>query len=710
MKNILFYHEALPGGGVERVTIDIAEYLSLFEYDVYVVTRKVDCDKIYDCIKILELPGGLSPVATTSLNFLIHTINSLRIDVFVLPVQLRPSLCQIIKNSTKCKIVFSLHSIPCWELLYSLYDEKLKIENSFRKMLKWHLVTYPKAVWFGRHKRELVSLHKAMYSYVDAYTVLCEDYKLEMLKILNLSYEEAWKLHVIPNSERQVANGLNKRQKQLLFVGRMTYQDKRVDRLINIWKLIFEKVPDWELVLVGDGEDLIRFQQQSEYLQLQRIRFVGWSDRTRDYYQNATILCLTSTFEGWPLCLTEAQANGVIPVAFDCSAGVHEILAPSGVNGFLVPPFDLRRYARVLLEIMNDEEKQKQMRDSVRLKARDYAPEVIGKKWLHLFETLIEIKESVSLSQSGELGSPVVSVIIPVYNDSGNIKRCIDSVLSQTFINFEILLVDDGSTDTSKEICEGYAELDGRVKIFHKKQGGSTSANQLGILQASGDYIIFVNSSDWIEPDMLGKLQEEAARVDVDIVVCDYFVENETLEYRRQEPRRLTSDGVISDVFQDYIHDGIWNKLIRHELYKKHQVRFLNEVGTCGEKYTLINLLMHANGVGYIPKAFYHSTNTGKILLTKGFFYSYKNYYVLLRKIFLGTALEAIVRENYMKTRIKAYFSRLFTSEEVEALFPIIRKDIFKTSIKFRLKLLLLFSSMDLAKLASSLERKRDFR
>ena len=97
----------------------------------------------------------------------------------------------------------------------------------------------------------------------------------------------------------------------------------------------------------------------------------------------------TSAFEGWPLCLTEAQANGVVPVAFDCVAGIRQILSPSGVNGCLVPSFSLHKYAEMLLSLLMDSEKLQKMRNNVILKSKEYSPEIVGQKWLGLFESLL---------------------------------------------------------------------------------------------------------------------------------------------------------------------------------------------------------------------------------------------------------------------------------------------------------------------------------
>ena len=108
------------------------------------------------------------------------------------------------------------------------------------------------------------------------------------------------------------------------------------------------------------------------------------------YYDDASILCLTSTFEGWGLCLTDAHANGVLHISVDCSACVREILSPSRTNGFLVPCFNIQRYADTLLHMMKDEALLAKMREQVLLKAEDYSTEGVGDKGRRILEALLK--------------------------------------------------------------------------------------------------------------------------------------------------------------------------------------------------------------------------------------------------------------------------------------------------------------------------------
>lgn len=107
-----------------------------------------------------------------------------------------------------------------------------------------------------------------------------------------------------------------------------------------------------------------------------------------------------------------------------------------------------------------------------------------------------------------------ITVIIPVYNTERTLERCVDSVIKQTFLNLEILLVDDGSTDRSGQICDEYLKKDSRIKVFHKKNGGAASARNLGIDCAKGEYISFVDSDDWLDLDLYEKLINEIDHAD----------------------------------------------------------------------------------------------------------------------------------------------------------------------------------------------------
>lgn len=384
MRKILFIHDVFPCGGAERVTVDIADYVVKYGYKVYAVACRFgkECSNIIS----VQLPDKVDLHSMENANFIIDFINTSQIDVCVLPVQGLRHL-DYIRISNKAKWIFSLHCTPFWEVNCGLYLKKRKVEKKPLKLLEWFFLTYPKTIWLKKTEKKFVHIYRRIYNQVDAYTVLCDSYKNILIDKLCLSPTDH-KVHVLHNSEYIVENVNLNKKKQLLFVGRLTYIDKRIDRLLDIWGMIYKKVSDWELIIVGDGEEKTALQNKAQDMGLERISFVGHTDNVQAYYRDASVLCLTSSFEGWPLCLTEAQANGVIPIAFNCTAGVKEILSPSGINGFLITPFHKRKYAYTLLKILRDPDKLQRMRKDVILKAKLYSPDRIGEKWLGLFELL----------------------------------------------------------------------------------------------------------------------------------------------------------------------------------------------------------------------------------------------------------------------------------------------------------------------------------
>jgi glycosyltransferase involved in cell wall biosynthesis len=113
---------------------------------------------------------------------------------------------------------------------------------------------------------------------------------------------------------------------------------------------------------------------------------------------------------------------------------------------------------------------------------------------------------------------PLISVIIPIYNIKEYLSKSIDSIINQTYKNIEIILVDDGSTDGSSKICDEYAEMDSRIRVIHKENGGVTSARKAGLLKATGTYVTYVDGDDWMERNAYSVMVEKGANLGADIV------------------------------------------------------------------------------------------------------------------------------------------------------------------------------------------------
>ena len=169
-----------------------------------------------------------------------------------------------------------------------------------------------------------------------------------------------------------------------------------------------------------------------------------------------------------------------------------------------------------------------------------------------------------------------VSIIIPVYNTEQYLSRCIDSILGQSFTDFELLLIDDGSTDGSAKICDAYAEKDSRIRVLHKENGGVSSARNLGLNEAKGEWVVFVDSDDWISDNCIKLLTEPLRNKEFDIVVGDYRIIGEfpyNLELSLPEGA-YHETGITHTFCNGGIYIMSWNKLYRKEFLLKNQLAF----------------------------------------------------------------------------------------------------------------------------------------
>lgn len=200
-----------------------------------------------------------------------------------------------------------------------------------------------------------------------------------------------------------------------------------------------------------------------------------------------------------------------------------------------------------------------------------------------------------------------VSIILPVYNAEQHICMMLDSLAAQIFEDFEVLLVDDGSTDSTSAICDAYAEKDYRFKVIHKKNEGVSAARQTGIEAVSGEYVIHVDADDWVEPEMLHDLYEKAIFADADIVFCDFYVENNGNSiYRKQELPSLNPETVLRAMFQQ-LHGSCWNKLVRRTCYNQYGCCFPKGINYCEDLLFWVQLLQHLEvKIAYVDKAYYH--------------------------------------------------------------------------------------------------------
>jgi glycosyltransferase involved in cell wall biosynthesis len=198
-----------------------------------------------------------------------------------------------------------------------------------------------------------------------------------------------------------------------------------------------------------------------------------------------------------------------------------------------------------------------------------------------------------------------ISVIVPVFNVEKYVSRCIDSILAQTFRDFECILVDDNSSDNSLLLCEEYAGKDSRIRIIRNKENrGLPQVRKAGFTIASGGYILFVDSDDWIENNMLEKMYNRAMSSGYDIIWCNYYLDKETSEIQKEYVKSSSKTQFIKEVFtkRDFTA-AWWNKLIKRDIVSHIIFPHANQ---SEDIPTIVQLIYYAKNVWFIEDALYH--------------------------------------------------------------------------------------------------------
>lgn len=231
---------------------------------------------------------------------------------------------------------------------------------------------------------------RVSYEIHDLTIVLSDSYIEEYKKVIHkISCD---KLFAIPNpiqslySKIQIEN----KNKQIIFVGRIS-KEKVLSHLLMIWNVLYRKYPDWNLLIVGDGDERASNEILMKSLNLERISFIGYQNNPIPFMDSSAICCLVSVFEGLPTVLFEAMSLGVVPVSFDSYAAVYDII-DDDINGCIVKAYDLKEYARKLDVLMSNPQKRYLLAANAQIKVQQYSIENIGDLWINAFKQLKIIK------------------------------------------------------------------------------------------------------------------------------------------------------------------------------------------------------------------------------------------------------------------------------------------------------------------------------
>lgn len=274
-----------------------------------------------------------------------------------------------------------------------------------------------------------------------------------------------------------------------------------------------------------------------------------------------------------------------------------------------------------------------------------------------------------------------ISIITPVYKAEKFLRRCVESIIAQTYTNWELILIDDGSPDNCGLICDEYASKDHRVKVIHKRNEGVSAARQDGLDISTGEYVIHADSDDWLAPNMLEELIIYALRSYDDLIIFDFYrVNYNEKELIRQCPTNLDHNKVLNDIISGQIYACCWNKFIKRSVIAKYKASFPKRINLGEDKCFLASLLKNPLKIGYLPKALYNydvSTNASSLVrrITKESVESGILMVRYLEKELPGDYQDSIF-EVKKRLKIRAIKSQLFTQTECKRLFHEINKRI----------------------------------
>lgn len=271
--------------------------------------------------------------------------------------------------------------------------------------------------------------------------------------------------------------------------------------------------------------------------------------------------------------------------------------------------------------------------------------------------------------------NPTVSVIVPLYNVEAVINRCVDSILKQNYKNFELILVDDGSQDSTGLICDEYAAKDSRVHVIHKQNTGVSDSRNIAIRQARGTYLQFVDGDDWIAPEATGLLVFAADNNPCDLVVSDFY---RVIDNRIAHKGNIQENGLLSreefasymiEKPADYYYGVLWNKLYKKSLVEQFHIQMDSEISWCEDFMFNLEYICHVKNIYVLRVPIYYYVKTKYSLSTQGM--------NLAKTIKMKTTVfehynkfykEVFNEKDYEKSRLQVY--RFFLDAANDGIVP----------------------------------------
>ncbi|MCD7751789.1 MAG: glycosyltransferase [Lachnospiraceae bacterium] len=257
---------------------------------------------------------------------------------------------------------------------------------------------------------------------------------------------------------------------------------------------------------------------------------------------------------------------------------------------------------------------------------------------------------------------PTVSIIVPIYNAEKTLTRCVESVLRQAYRDFELILVNDGSSDSSAEICDSFAKDDSRVRVIHKENTGVSDTRNQGIAAARGTYVQFIDSDDWIAPDAVGLFVRTMEENDCDMVITDFYRVNGE---RVSQKGAIDTDGLMDRAAfaqymmqkpSDFYYGVLWNKLFKRSILVEHEMKMDTSISWCEDFIFNLEYILYVNKIYALKVPIYYYVKTKGSLVSQGM--SMKKTIQMKRMVFAyynNFYKEVLSEEDYEKRRLSVY-------------------------------------------------------
>lgn len=268
-----------------------------------------------------------------------------------------------------------------------------------------------------------------------------------------------------------------------------------------------------------------------------------------------------------------------------------------------------------------------------------------------------------------------ISIIVPVYNVEKDIRKCVNSIILQTYKEWELWLVDDGSGDNSPLLCDEFAASDERINVIHKKNGGVSLARNTGMEKAEGDYVLFVDSDDYLEADALEKLMKEAENENADMVICGFCyriidngscIANAPSHYFAGNNSELLKQ-CFTEMFKKDLFNPPWNKLIKRAVIEQSGVKFNEEISILEDLSFSIQILGKCEKIVVLPDILYNYVFKSQDNLVNKFHANFlealKYLDSRLTEYILSNSADALIKvqQEFFVKKIFAYLRKVYT-------------------------------------------------